>query len=97
VALVALEALIGIAILPRATRRYAAVAGFVFAVGIWLFCQSAGALTTGDRSQLRTAHRRHGRRRVQHPRASGDLCLERTQGRDSDARARLLTRRTYPN
>jgi hypothetical protein len=48
VALVALEALIGIAILPWATRRYAAMAGFVLAVGIWLFCQSAGALTSGQ-------------------------------------------------
>jgi len=55
VALVALEALIGIAILPRATRRYAAVAGFVLAAGIWLFCQSAGALTTGQATDPNTA------------------------------------------
>jgi len=55
VGLVALEALIGIAILPRATRRYAAVAGFVLAVGIWLFCQSAGALTTGQATDPNTA------------------------------------------
>jgi hypothetical protein len=48
VALVALEVLIGIGILFRSTRRYAAVAGFVFAVAFWLFCQSAGALTTGQ-------------------------------------------------
>ena len=55
VGLVALEALIGIAILPRATRRYAAVAGFVLAAGIWLFCQSAGALTTGQATDPNTA------------------------------------------
>jgi hypothetical protein len=47
VALVALEVLIGIGILPLATRRYAAVAGFVMAVGIWLFGETAGALITG--------------------------------------------------
>ena len=47
VALVALEALIGIGILHRVTRRYAAVAGFVLAVGIWVFGETAGALTTG--------------------------------------------------
>ena len=56
VALVALEVLIGIAILPRATRRYAAVAGFVLAVGIWLFCQSPSALiTTGQATDPNTA------------------------------------------
>ncbi len=47
VALVALEALIGIAILPLATRRYAAVAEFVMVVAIWVFGETAGALTTG--------------------------------------------------
>ena len=51
---VALEALIGIAILPRATRRYAAVAGFVLVVGIWLFCQSVGALITGQATDPNT-------------------------------------------
>jgi hypothetical protein len=55
VTLVVCEALIGIAILFRSTRRYAAVAGLAVAVAIWLFCQSAGALTTGQATDPNTA------------------------------------------
>jgi hypothetical protein len=55
VALVAVEALIGIGVLVRGATRYAAVAGVALAAAIWLFCQSASALTTGQATDLNTA------------------------------------------
>jgi hypothetical protein len=55
VALVVVEALIGIGALVRGTRSYAAVAGLGLAAAIWLFCQSASALTTGQATDLNTA------------------------------------------
>jgi hypothetical protein len=55
VTLVALEVLIGVAILFPRTRSYAAGAGFALAIAMWLFGQSAGALTTGQATDPNSA------------------------------------------
>jgi hypothetical protein len=55
VALVALEALIGIGALARPTRPVAAAAGFVLTAGIWVFAQDYGGLATGRATDPNTA------------------------------------------